>query len=85
MKTFSGKLDVYGVAWAGDNASYQAFVDKYHLSFPQAVDGGGELFAHFGVPAQPAWVFVKRDGTSSRHLGALEAAELTRALDAITR
>jgi hypothetical protein len=30
-------------------------------------------------------VFVKRDGTSSRHLGALEADELTRALDAITR
>ena len=76
---------MYGVAWAGDRASYQAFVDKHHLSFPQALDDGGELFAHFGVPSQPAWVFVKRDGTSSRHLGALEADELTAAFAAITR
>ena len=70
-----------GVAWSGDQASYQAFVDKYHLSFPQALDTQGELFAHFSVPGQPAWVFVGRDGTSLRHLDAMEPAELTKAFD----
>jgi peroxiredoxin len=79
-----GKLDVYGVAWSGDRASYQAFVDKYQLSFPQAIDDAGELFTQFGVPAQPAWVFVTRDGKATRHLGALEPNELTKALNTLT-
>ena len=74
-----------GVAWAGDTGTYQGFVDKYRLSFPQGVDTQGELFAHFGVPGQPAWVFVGRDGKATTHLGALEPAELTAAFDRLLR
>ena len=72
-----------GVAWSGEKATYQGFVDKHHLTFPQALDVDGELFAHFKVPGQPAWVFVRPDGRSTRHLGALEADELTKALESI--
>jgi hypothetical protein len=50
------------------------------LTFPQALDNNGDLFNHFGVPAQPAWIFVRGDGTSTRHLGALEPADLESAL-----
>ena len=81
MTKFAGRLDVVGVAWAGDDPTYQRFVDDHRLTFPQALDTQGELFAHFSVPGQPAWVFVGRDGTSLRHLDAMEPAELTKAFD----
>jgi peroxiredoxin len=72
---------VIGVAWSGDQTQYQRFVDKYRLSFPQALDAAGELFGHFGVPGQPAWVFVDRNGKATRHLGALGSGELTKTFD----
>lgn len=72
-----------GIAWSGDKAGYQGFVDKYHLTFPQALDTQGELFAHFSVPAQPAWVFVGRTGTPQVHLGTLEPEELAKAFDVL--
>ena len=72
-----------GVAWAGETSTYQAFVDRYRITFPQGIDTQGELFAHFGVPGQPAWVFVGRDGRARTHLGELEPDELSRAFDAL--
>ena len=83
VASYDGKLDIVGVAWSGDKASYQTFVDKYHLSFPQALDTQGELFAHFSVPSQPAWVFIDRDGKALRHLGAMEPAALVKAFEAV--
>ena len=52
-------------------------------SFPQAIDAAGELYTHFGVPGQPAWVFVDRAGKVTRNLGAMEPEDLTAALDRI--
>ncbi len=72
-----------GVAWQGDTKSYNAFVARHALTFPQALDVDGQLFQHFAVPAQPAWVFVKADGTSTRHLGAIEPAELAKSLGSL--
>ena len=74
---------MYGVAWYGDDASYQGFVDKYHLTFPTLVDQTGALFAHFKVPGQPAWVFVDAAGKATVHIGAMEKAELTAALNGL--
>ena len=72
------------MAWAGDPKSYQAFVDRHGLTFPQAIDQQGELFAHFDVPGQPAWVFVGRDGKAERHLGALEPQKLIAEFDKLS-
>ena len=77
----AGKVAVVGIAWFGSNADMQGFVDRYHLTFATAVDGDGTLYAFFGVPAQPAWIFVDRAGLPHTHLGPLEPGELTAELD----
>jgi peroxiredoxin len=71
------------VALAGDDKSYNAFVNRHGLTFPQALDMNGELYEHFGVPAQPAWVFVTAAGVTKRHFGAMERAELEAALTSV--
>ena len=64
------------MAWTGDDASFQGFVDKYSLSFPQISDDPGTVFARFGVPAQPALVVVKRNGDAQIMLGAVDGKNL---------
>jgi peroxiredoxin len=58
----------------------QAFIDRHGITFPTLNDSTGELFSHFGVPAQPAWVFVSPNGTVTTNLGAMESPELDKAL-----
>ena len=70
-----------GVAWSGANADMRAFQERHGLTFPSLDDQTGELFTHFGVPGQPAWVFVAADGAVSRTIGSLEPEQLRRALD----
>ena len=72
-----------GVAWSGTAAAMQDFVDRHGLTFPQAADEDGAVFAHFGVPYQPAWVFVSADGDVERVDGALDDGKLTSKLDAL--
>jgi hypothetical protein len=59
----------------------QRFVDEYALAFPQAVSEDGSLWARFGVPYQPAWVFVDDDGRATVIQGALPEDELRTLLD----
>jgi predicted DsbA family dithiol-disulfide isomerase len=59
----------------------QRFVDEYALAFPQAVSEDGSLWARFGVPYQPAWVFVNDDGQATVIQGALPEDELRTLLD----
>lgn len=75
-------MDAYGVAWAGDDRSFTAFVDRHELTFPQLSDPDGELYAHFGIPVQPAFVVIDADGRTTTLLGALDDDEL---VDALTR
>lgn len=49
------------------------FVERHGLTFDSLLDGNGDLFARFGVPYQPAWVFVAVDGTVTRAQGTLTA------------
>lgn len=60
----------------------EAFVDRHGLTFPNVNDEPGSVFGRFGVPGQPAWVFVAQDGTVTRRLGALDEAALDTALAA---
>jgi hypothetical protein len=59
----------------------QRFVDEFSLNFPQAVSEDGSLWARFGVPYQPAWVFVDDDGQVTVIQGVLPDDELRRILD----
>lgn len=41
----------------------QAFVDRYGLRMPTAVDETERIFTRFGFFYQPAWAFVDEDGS----------------------
>lgn len=58
------------------------FIDELGLgSFDHVNDADQRLFAHFGVPYQPAWVFVDPSGDMVRVLGAIPEPELESILD----
>lgn len=52
------------------------FVARHDLTFPQVDDGPGAIFARYGVPYQPAWVFIGADGTTIRIQGSLADDEI---------
>lgn len=58
----------------------QDFINRHGITFPTMNDSTGELFSHFGVPAQPAWVFVSPKGNATTQLGPMETPELDAAL-----
>ena len=54
-----------GVAARSDVAQMQSFVSKYNLNFTSLNDADGSIWAKFNVPWQPAYVFLRPDGTST--------------------
>ncbi|HSK25223.1 MAG TPA: hypothetical protein VK906_18695 [Egicoccus sp.] len=52
-------------------------------SMTTVVDDDGTLWPHFGVRAQPAWLFVTPDGDVDRVLGELSREQLRERLDAL--
>jgi peroxiredoxin len=72
---------VYGVAWAGDERSFQDFVDRHRLTFPQLADADGAVYEHFEIAAQPAFAVIDRRGEVTTLLGALDEEQLAAALD----
>ena len=75
-------MQFVGVAWYGDDASFQAFIDKYSLTFPQISDDPGDVFSRFSVPYQPAMAIIDAAGTVKVSLGAVEESTLDAALTA---
>ena len=73
-------MQFVGVAWYGDDTSFQGFVDKYSLTFPQISDNPGDVFARFKVPQQPAMAIIDRTGAVTVSLGAVEEDALDAAL-----
>ena len=61
-----------GVAWTGNDESFQEFIDKYSLTFPQISDDPGDVFDRFGIPYQPAFVIVSTDGSTETISGAVD-------------
>lgn len=59
------------MAWTGDDDSFQSFIDRHGLTFPQISDAPGNVFDRFGVPYQPAMVIVKADGSTELINGAV--------------
>lgn len=70
-----------GVAWNGSREAMQAFVERHGLTFPSLVDVAGDVFGRFGVPFQPAWVFIDERGTATRIQGSLDEESLQTYID----
>ena len=66
-------MQFVGVAWFGDDAAFQGFIDRHGLTFPQVSDDPGDVFARFEVPGQPALVIIAPDGSVQQILGAVDA------------
>ena len=54
-----------GIATRADNSALQGFVSKYGLNFTNINDADGSIWAKFNVPWQPAYVFLRPDGSST--------------------
>ena len=59
------KVTFVGIAGRSDVGQMQGFVSKYGLNFTNLNDADGSLWARFGVPWQPAYLFVRPDGSST--------------------
>lgn len=54
-----------GIATRAENSALQGFVSKYGLNFTNINDADGSIWAKFNVPWQPAYVFLRPDGSST--------------------
>jgi thiol-disulfide isomerase/thioredoxin len=59
------KVTFVGIAGRSDVGAMQGFVSRYNLNFTNLNDADGSLWARFNVPWQPAYVFLRPDGTST--------------------
>jgi len=60
----------------------QDFIEEFGLdSFPHVNDADERLFARFGVPFQPAWVFIDSEGDAARVLGSVPEPDLVAILE----
>jgi thiol-disulfide isomerase/thioredoxin len=59
------KVTFVGVAARSDVGQMENFVSKYNLNFTNLNDADGSIWARFNVPWQPAYVFLRPDGTST--------------------
>jgi peroxiredoxin len=59
------KVTFVGVAARSDVGQMQAFVSRYNLNFTNLNDADGSIWARFNVPWQPAYVFLRPDGSST--------------------
>ena len=74
-------MQIIGVAWNGSDQSMQDFISKHQITFANIKDNDGLVFAQFDVAYQPAWVFIRQDGSSETNLGAMDELTLTAMLN----
>jgi thiol-disulfide isomerase/thioredoxin len=65
VATANPKVTFVGVAARADVGQMEGFVSKYNLNFTNLNDADGSIWARFKVPWQPAYVFLRPDGTST--------------------
>lgn len=71
---WAGKAQFVGVAWTGTDGEFQEFIDRHGLTFPQISDDAADVYARFGVAAQPALAIVTPGGEVQTLLGAADEA-----------
>ena len=76
-KQFGGRVQFVGVAGLGPVPDMQQFVSQTKTGgFIQLADVDGSIWNHFGIAAQPAFVFIRADGSDQSFLGGLGADDL---------
>ena len=73
-----------GVAWNGSTEFMTDFVARHGISFQNINDSDGQIFLQFGVPIQPAWVFISQSGDAKTHIGAIDEVSLKRELQKLS-
>ena len=73
-----------GVAWNGSTELMTDFVVRHGISFQNINDSDGQIFLQFGVPYQPAWVFIRQNGDTTTHIGAFDEVSLERELQQLS-
>ncbi|CRK57882.1 PROBABLE CONSERVED LIPOPROTEIN DSBF [Alloactinosynnema sp. L-07] len=76
-KAHEGTMTFLGVAAQDEVPAMRGFVDKYGLgSFQHLADVDAAIWRHFDVTRQPAYAFVRPDGSVELVKGQLTTAEL---------
>ena len=75
-RLWADELNVVGVGWSGEARIYDDFIDAGGLPFPQIDDTVGDVYGRFGVPFQPAVVFIRPDGTTETMLGEIAPSDI---------
>ena len=79
-------MALLGIGLLAGRASCEAFVKRYHLSFPNAYDGDERVAKSYGFTYQPYWAMISRAGTVVRAgYGPAGEAELRTAIDALAK
>lgn len=76
-------MQVIGVGWNGSPGDIDDFVARHGLTFPNVHDADGSIFASFGVPGQPAWVFQDAEGARDVVIGAIDEGRLAEKMAAL--
>lgn len=71
------------MAWQDTRDAMVAFVDRYGIRMPTAVDEDESLFTSFGFTYQPAWAFVTEGGQVRTYFGALGEDGLEAEIEAL--
>jgi hypothetical protein len=81
-RDYGDRIGFLGVAARDSVEAMANFVDEFGVGhFPHAADPDAVLWERFGVPYQPAWVFVDSSGQAVRVLGALPEQDLISILE----
>jgi len=75
------------VSTRADVSAMANFASKYNLNFTNLNDADGSIWAMFNVPWQPAYVFLRPDGSSTfvnNPVSAMSQQELTNRVQALT-
>ena len=71
------------MAWNGSDSSYREFIERHSLTFDNLDDTAASIFSEYDIPSQPAWAFVKQDGTLETRMGVVPQDELVNLLEAL--
>lgn len=85
-RQFKDKVPIVGMAGRDSVGAIKEFVDRYDLGvIPHTIDDDGSLWRDFRVRAQPAWVFIDRNGKSKMLFGPQSKTVIRRELKRIAK
>lgn len=83
-KKFAADVTVLGVSWNGTTQAMHDFEVRHGLTFTSVNDDDGKIYKQFGIPIQPAWVFISQDGSMTTHFGSIDEGSLKEELQKLS-